>query len=543
MKTTRETPMLFKKINTDNIDPPVVFVSLDITDDRYYTESSTYKLLSAKDKIALLQKGIIFACETLKQKELKNEINKDSMWIISWREHGISEAGSNYATIQTKALLTATMEKLTTTYQKLTIIAGTMKTKRHIDAKHQATLMQHIQKRYENLNDIKELERDSVNEQAKAHQLKFLKVMQTTDQTGLSVVRNTCYYFPGSYKRSKSAAWNEIDMDEKSVEIFYPGKTDNIASTLTLRNNKKINIGVEICYEHDLGVLQHTNAKKVFLHLILSDSTAMHARYLNGIHNIQIDSSHGVRFITSANKNDPKILVYQLDMNAMLIHDRAQLEGPLKPQKLFLNQISQGIHIADADAVIKDQIGLLDKQEVNELLSWAVYFSDEKLLIALFKYGVSVDTIVNGDTSLASAMEKDHSETDKTGVIKILLDHKADPAIKNDEGETPLHVGAKFNQFNKIKLLLSLITTEKQKAIINLIDNSGKSAAHIAAENSHDIETLKLLHEYGADLTLKDKDQKSPLDYLAGNSYINATEKNKFTLSLEVKSTTIAKLK
>jgi hypothetical protein len=528
--------MLFKQANADKSQPTIVFVALDIVKDNGPWNSSTYKLLSAKEKLALLEKSITQTCETLKQKESKDEFSKDSMWIISWREHGVSEADSNYATIETKALLRAMIDKLTAKYEKLTIIAGTIKTKRHIDEKKQDSILKNIQKRYDNLDHVLTLENKAGHAEFKSHKERFTTVLQQMGGNGFSVTRNTVTVLPGNYKRSKTAAWDEIDKTDKSTEIFYPGRTENMTTNLTLRNNKAITVGIEICYEHFLGILKSDPSKPVFLHLILSDCTPLNMANLKGLYNIQIDSKHGVTFAASGNKNNPKLILYKMDMNMALKNNITQMEGPIIPQNYFNHVISSGIEIPDIDRFVKDEIIASGIQSINELLPDLVFYGNEAYLLCLFKNGAHANTIENNKTLLEMALQHKNYPPNKVNVVKILLDHKADPAIKNDKGETALHIAAEKQQLDIIKLFLSSLPIEKKKTFINLTTNSGQTAAHIAAEKGHDIAILQLLHEHGADLTIADEQQQTPLDYLAKNMNIKAEDKSKFISSLDAKT-------
>ena len=90
-----------------------------------------------------------------------------------------------------------------------------------------------------------------------------------------------------------------------------------------------------------------------------------------------------------------------------------------------------------------------------------------------------------------------------------------DPSECTDEnGLTPLHVAAMFNQCEFIKYLEKL-------SIVNLIDNQKKTPLHYAAENGN-IEAIEALTM--CDVNARDKRGMSPLHYAAASGFTEATK-------------------
>lgn len=81
--------------------------------------------------------------------------------------------------------------------------------------------------------------------------------------------------------------------------------------------------------------------------------------------------------------------------------------------------------------------------------------------------------------------------------------------LKNSDGETPLHVAAKYEQNNSLKRIIELMRFFRDEdnllAQLNVIDNQGNTALHLAVKNSH-MSSAKLLLAHGADPRIVDKD-------------------------------------
>ena len=109
-----------------------------------------------------------------------------------------------------------------------------------------------------------------------------------------------------------------------------------------------------------------------------------------------------------------------------------------------------------------------------------------------------------GETPLHQATENSQAK-----LVKLLLKYKADPNSQQNDGNTPLHQSSYKGDESIVAMLLQF------KADPN-IENSvfGKTPLHYAVEYGHE-EIIKLLISNSANPTLKDKTDRSALDMAA----------------------------
>lgn len=106
-----------------------------------------------------------------------------------------------------------------------------------------------------------------------------------------------------------------------------------------------------------------------------------------------------------------------------------------------------------------------------------------------------------GETPLHQAAENSQAK-----LVKLLLKYKADPNTQQNDGNTPLHQSSYKGDESIVSMLL------KNKADPN-IENSvfGKTPLHYAVEYGHE-EVVKLLVQFNANPNLKDKTDRSPVE-------------------------------
>jgi len=93
--------------------------------------------------------------------------------------------------------------------------------------------------------------------------------------------------------------------------------------------------------------------------------------------------------------------------------------------------------------------------------------------------------------------------------IKILLNYKADPNLPSNDGRIPLHNAVSKKELNIINLLLQFNSNPNAKNKLY-----SQSPLHLAMKNSVNISIVDLLIKHGGDLNLKDKYDKTPMDYI-----------------------------
>jgi ankyrin repeat protein len=161
----------------------------------------------------------------------------------------------------------------------------------------------------------------------------------------------------------------------------------------------------------------------------------------------------------------------------------------------FLADKTVGITIFEAAATgkINNVIRLLarDPNLVNtyapdgfQPLGLACFFGQPDVAEYLVKAGASINSKSHNNLKVApiqSAAAGGHKK-----IVKMLMDHGADPNIREQGGFTPLHAAAENGDEEMIRLLLY------GGADLTLKNNEGKSALDLAMENGHEKATLLL---------------------------------------------------
>ncbi|XP_020277613.1 26S proteasome non-ATPase regulatory subunit 10-like [Pseudomyrmex gracilis] len=140
----------------------------------------------------------------------------------------------------------------------------------------------------------------------------------------------------------------------------------------------------------------------------------------------------------------------------------------------------------------------------------------EKVVNTLLNEGAHVNaTTDNGHSALQYAASKNW-----VSICGSLLDKGADVNIADKRGATPLHRSASKGNIAIVQLLV-----EHGKLNIDKRDAYGNTPLHLACEENR-VEEAKLLVEHGADMTITNKEKKTPLD-LASPGLVRQLEKIK----------------
>ncbi len=128
-------------------------------------------------------------------------------------------------------------------------------------------------------------------------------------------------------------------------------------------------------------------------------------------------------------------------------------------------------------------------------------------VVLLLRYGADANAwdADHSMTPLLTAVEMPHLEA-----VRLLLSAGADPNVKNDEGESPLHHCAINGLLEMARLLLRCGATKT-------MDKGGGSAGMNAlsfAATRLNVDMVKLLLEYGANPNAPDLDRLTTLEHL-----------------------------
>ena len=126
----------------------------------------------------------------------------------------------------------------------------------------------------------------------------------------------------------------------------------------------------------------------------------------------------------------------------------------------------------------------------------------------------------NGLSALHYSCDEGHLK-----IVKLLLDAKCDPNIKNNEKETPLHLASKRGYFDICKILI------ENGAILNQYNSENNSPIHYACMNNH-VELIKYFLTKDLEVDSKNTYGKTAIDLTKNkeikeliNNYIKAKEK------------------
>ncbi|MGQ3887590.1 hypothetical protein ACQUW5_00990 [Legionella sp. CNM-1927-20] len=255
------------------------------------------------------------AFSTLRAYKVAKQLHPDAYVIVAWREYGISNqlAVSQDNIRKFKQLLSQVTNK-----RDLLIIAGSLISQKIMLVNDKQEKIRHISTAYDKYQFIKKLE--YVNN-ASYHFLDYKKQFSlASSQDSFSNIKNTCYFFKQggkAYHRHKIAPCEEIPRNAPQKLSAYTFKEQEFLFTLDAQNN--ITIGVEICFEHSVGLLHHLvknqGLKAPTVHIIIADSNTMVPEFACGDYTVRIDSDldDSINFGKMLKAKDDFFHVYQFD--------------------------------------------------------------------------------------------------------------------------------------------------------------------------------------------------------------------------------------
>ncbi|KAL4640084.1 ankyrin repeat domain-containing protein 22 [Arapaima gigas] len=160
-------------------------------------------------------------------------------------------------------------------------------------------------------------------------------------------------------------------------------------------------------------------------------------------------------------------------------------------------------------------MGILYSQSICQ----AAYNNDIYQVTHLVKMdakNLNIQDEIFGDTPIIAACRRGNLQT-----VKYLLEQNADVSIRNKKERTCLHYAARrtFTVLDSLMIIL-----EKQRRTVTLmrlilnsnvdidaVDYEGNTALHYACQRKSD-HLIRLLLEKNADMSIKNRDNETPLD-------------------------------
>jgi ankyrin repeat protein len=173
-----------------------------------------------------------------------------------------------------------------------------------------------------------------------------------------------------------------------------------------------------------------------------------------------------------------------------------------------INSLSDPINAFKAIQIYDDYtlIDLLEKYGVSP--NAAVDVLDHCTMKPVYKLSLLEVAINRADERPCNTFEENLETT------KILVEHGADVNMVIGSGAS-LHHAACIDYENIVEYLLN------NGADVNKVNKSGLTPLHITAIHIHygtKYKSMKLLIKHGADLSIRDRDGKRPIDYAKGKA-------------------------
>ena len=105
--------------------------------------------------------------------------------------------------------------------------------------------------------------------------------------------------------------------------------------------------------------------------------------------------------------------------------------------------------------------------------------------------------------------------------VALELVAKAKVDARNKEGDTPLHLAARWNNYKVAKVLLD------SGAGVNTVNDRGETPLHVAAKWTA-VDVFKTLLNYGADFSVPDVQGKTPTQVLCYSSSCRPRDREVF---------------
>lgn len=178
--------------------------------------------------------------------------------------------------------------------------------------------------------------------------------------------------------------------------------------------------------------------------------------------------------------------------------------------------LAMGILAGDTDRVrMLVAIGVTLSKSHHWVLYQACIQGVDMLQAVVAGRGVTLNAVVpdaHGDCLLHYILRTPSTKfsSDKTSIVKVLLEHGAEPFAHDRHGDTPLHILAGMNSEDHALLLLFLQFSSHTH--INNCNRYGDTALIVAVLYDH-YHAAKALLEHGADPNARGEGGKSAMDF------------------------------
>ena len=174
----------------------------------------------------------------------------------------------------------------------------------------------------------------------------------------------------------------------------------------------------------------------------------------------------------------------------------------------------ENFDLIQSSPFVKWQIRQATNEYNQSLIILAAIHGDANCLKALIKIKANVNLRKkdNGRTPLHYS-----SRLENTDCTRLLIEHCADINATSFHNKTPLHDAALYGSANCAEMLIY------NKAEVNARDNNGCTPLHFATKYASN-DCLELLIKKGADVNAQNKFMETALSYLAFYSYVSEEE-------------------
>ncbi|WP_419418460.1 hypothetical protein ACNVED_07795 [Legionella sp. D16C41] len=268
----------------------------------------TFEKLSFDDQLAVLGIATINTYKAVKK------ARPDAYVIVAWRERGLCNQ---------LALSQENVDKLIdilgriTQQKDLLIIAGSIISQKKVIVSEKQDKLMEVKDAYNQYQFVETLEK------AKNYSFSFLdhknQFNLISKEAQFFKIKHTSLFFKDGakvYRRHKIAPWEEIPRNVEKPHA-YTLKKQELIYTLDEENHKTI--GVEMCFEHNLGLMQHAVKNQMIpaptIHLIIADSNTLMPEHACGDYTVRIDSDpdDSINFGMKPNANNEFLEVYQVN--------------------------------------------------------------------------------------------------------------------------------------------------------------------------------------------------------------------------------------